>query len=236
MQYNGGLERLSLAQWQSGDAADCKSVYVGSIPACASSVSYLQFPWAPNLPAQAPSYSQWSAQALPQATALQQAWLNRPGALTAGLRNIGHVDLRVIRECPSLLTADEAWMLAHPVNTPIWLREIVMAINGEDVVFARSFTPLAASTGLWHSMRSLQTRPLADMLYHNREISRSGFFHSRLSPQQPMYHSARHALGAQCPPAGALLARCSVFRREQVPLLVAESFLPAFWDMAGDLS
>src|SRR5690606_24147569 len=26
-----------LAQWQSGYAADCKSVYVGSIPACASS-------------------------------------------------------------------------------------------------------------------------------------------------------------------------------------------------------
>ena len=28
-----------LAQWQSGYAADCKSVYVGSIPACASSNS-----------------------------------------------------------------------------------------------------------------------------------------------------------------------------------------------------
>ena len=27
-----------LAQWQSGYAADCKSVYVGSIPACASSI------------------------------------------------------------------------------------------------------------------------------------------------------------------------------------------------------
>ena len=27
-----------LAQWQSGHAADCKSVYVGSIPACASSI------------------------------------------------------------------------------------------------------------------------------------------------------------------------------------------------------
>ncbi|MFA5521969.1 MAG: chorismate lyase [Castellaniella sp.] len=187
------------------------------------------------MPAQAPSYSQWSAQALLQASALQQEWLNRPGALTAGLRDIGHVDLRVVRECPSLLTADEAWMLAHPVNTPIWLREIVMAIDGEDAVFARSFTPLAASTGLWRGMRSLQTRPLADMLYHDREISRSGFFHSRLSPQQPMYRSARHALGAQCPPAGALLARCSVFRREQAPLLVAESFLPAFWDMAGGL-
>ena len=27
-----------LAQWQSGYGADCKSVYVGSIPACASSI------------------------------------------------------------------------------------------------------------------------------------------------------------------------------------------------------
>src|SRR3546814_6752699 len=28
---------MPMAQWQSGYAADCKSVYVGSIPACASS-------------------------------------------------------------------------------------------------------------------------------------------------------------------------------------------------------
>src|SRR5690606_10073287 len=40
--YNGGLPKAvkkslsSAAQWQSGYAADCKSVYVGSIPACAS--------------------------------------------------------------------------------------------------------------------------------------------------------------------------------------------------------
>lgn len=30
------IAKWQTAQWQSGYAADCKSVYVGSIPACAS--------------------------------------------------------------------------------------------------------------------------------------------------------------------------------------------------------
>ncbi len=44
-----------LAQWQSGHAADCKSVYVGSIPACASSIfspsplHFVTHPYAPSI-------------------------------------------------------------------------------------------------------------------------------------------------------------------------------------------
>src|SRR3546814_4028269 len=61
-------------------------------------------------------------------------------------------------------------------------------------VFARSFTPLSASHGLWQGMRRLRTRPLADMLYNNPKIIRSPFYARRLSPQQPMYRSVRNAL------------------------------------------
>jgi hypothetical protein len=42
-----------LAQWQSGYAADCKSVYVGSIPACASSI-FSPFPPASRYPSLRP--------------------------------------------------------------------------------------------------------------------------------------------------------------------------------------
>ena len=38
-----------LAQWQSGYAADCKSVYVGSIPACASSIFSPSPPYFPRI-------------------------------------------------------------------------------------------------------------------------------------------------------------------------------------------
>ena len=124
-------------------------------------------------------------------------------------------------------------MLKRTPRTPIWSREIIMAINGTDSVFARSFTPLQASHGLWQGMRRLQTRPLADMLYHDAQITRSRFFACRLTDQQPLYRSARLFLGAACPPATKMLARCSVFWRLGQPLLVAECFLPDFWQLAA---
>src|SRR3546814_2775441 len=88
-------------------------------------------------------------------------------------------------------------MLQREARSPVWVREIIMSIDGVDSVFARSFTPLSASHGLWQGMRRLRTRPLADMLYNNPQIIRSPFFARRLSPQQPMYRSVRNALRSE---------------------------------------
>lgn len=185
-----------------------------------------------NLHTHPPSDSNWSIAAPTSSTPKEQYWLQRPGALTAGLRKLGHVDLRVVSEQKDTLPPAEAWMLQRPENSPIWVREIVMAIDGMDCVFARSFTPLSASLGLWQSMRQLQTRPLADILYNDPEITRSHFYTCRLTPDEPTFCSARLALGEPCPPADQLLARSSVFWRNGEPLLVAECFLPHFWDIA----
>lgn len=178
-------------------------------------------------------YSGWQPAPPPSLTSHQKFWLTRPGALTAGLRQLGHVDLRVVRERVDGLRPDEAWMIERAPRREIWLREICMAIDGTDSVFARSFTPLAASHALWQGMRRLRTRPLADMLYHDPQILRSPFFVCRLHRQHPLYRSMRLHLGEQCPPATDVLARCSTFHRLGQPLLVAEAFLPAFWDIAG---
>lgn len=124
-------------------------------------------------------------------------------------------------------------MLGKPQSSEIWLREICMAIDGTDSVFARSFTPLPASHALWQGMRRLRTRPLADMLYHDPQILRSRFFACRLHRQHPLYRAMQKHLGAACPAAPAILARCSVFWRLGQPLLVAEAFLPEFWEIAG---
>ncbi|HZH55749.1 chorismate lyase [Yanghanlia caeni] len=178
-------------------------------------------------------HSGWLSAPPPSLTSHQKFWLLRPGALTGGLRQLGSVDLRVMREKVAGLHADEAWMLARPAHSPIWLREICMAIDGIDSVYARSFTPLAASHALWQGMRRLRTRPLADMLYHDPQITRSRFFVCRLHRQHPLYRSMQLQLGPGCPPAQSVLARCSVFWRLNEPLLVAEAFLPAFWRIAG---
>ncbi len=113
-----------------------------------------------------PPNCDWHPEPSPSFTQHQKYWLFRPGALTAGLRRLGDVRLRVAAEYASGLAPSEAWMLARRVHSPVWVREIIMAIDGVDSVFARSFTPLRASHGWWQGMRRLRTRPLADMPVH----------------------------------------------------------------------
>lgn len=179
-----------------------------------------------------PAHSFWSFSAPPSAGDLEQYWLLRPGALTAGLRKLGDVKLRVVTEHKEHLTPAEAWMLQRPAGAAIWVREIIMAINGHDSVFARSFTPLDASTNQWKGIRQLQTRPLADMLYHDPDIARSRFVTCQLTHEEPIARSLQAALGVQANDNPAIFARASAFYRDAQPLLVAECFLPAFWGMA----
>jgi len=179
-----------------------------------------------------PPDGRWTATPRPSLTPLQKYWLLRPGALTMGLRAQGKMTLSVLRETVGSLTAQERWMLHQPVGSAIWIREIVMAVDGVDSVFARSFTPLRDAHGLWQGIRSLRTRPLADMLYHDPRILRSPFCVARLGRQDPAYQALRHNLPGSRPPAHAVWARCSVFSRQTRPLLVMECFLPAFWGFA----
>ena len=176
----------------------------------------------------------WHDAAFPSLTPLQKHWLLRPGALTAGLRQLGRLELRVIREYGCGAPADEASALQLPVRSPVWVREIVMSLDGTDAVAARSLTPLAASHSVWQGIRRLRSRPLADMLYHDRTITRSPFAISRLRSPTAFQSALRLQQHTQLMPA-ELLARRSVFWRYGLPLMVAECFLPAFWKMATKL-
>lgn len=175
----------------------------------------------------------WHAFAPPSLTLQQKYWLRRPGALTAGLRQLGHVSLTVIGEYSAGLPDKEAWMLGLVSGTSLHVREIMMSIDGTNSVVARSFTPRDASFSWWRGMRALNRRPLADMLYHNAQITRSRFFVCRVRHGQPLYGAVRRALPGRAPAARDLLARCSVFWRHGTPLLVAECFLPEFWPLAA---
>jgi len=167
----------------------------------------------------------WRLAMLPSLSCLQKYWLLRPGALTTGLRQLGALRLQVLNEYVQGAPTDEALAMGISRHSPAWVREVLMSLNGVDCVVARSLTPLAASHGAWQSMRRLKTRPLADILYHDRHVRRSAFACRRLSRNVPLYGVA----SAQCVESGALWARRSVFWRHGQPLLVAECFLPAFW-------
>lgn len=178
----------------------------------------------------------WQSRVRASLSPLQKHWLQRPGALTNGLRALGTVHLDVVREYGSGLDEQEAWMLHRRAPTPAWVREVRMSVDGVLCVIARSFTPICDSHGLWQGVRSLRQRPLADMLYNDAQIQRSGFLNCRLRRQMPLYRTVKRAYLQHAdliaPPAPAVLARCSVFWRLDSPLLVAESFTPEFWQIA----
>lgn len=169
----------------------------------------------------------WHPQVAPSLTPSHKYWLMRPGALTGGLRQLGTMKLRVLNEYAQGAPLDEARAMGLPVMSPVWVREVVMSVDGVDCVVARSLTPLLASHGVWQGMRRLLTRPLADMLYHDPAIERSPFVCRRLASPVPFYATAS-AVQADAD-KGPLWARRSTFWRYGQPLLVAECFLPGFW-------
>jgi len=178
----------------------------------------------------------WQAEPAASAPLLVKRWLSRPGALTAGLRALGTFRLRVLAEYAQGVPPDEAHGMGLRPGAPVWVREIIMSIDGVDAVMARSLTPLTASHSVWQGMRRLRTRPLADMLYHDSGIRRSAFACSRVGRGIALHKpacAAGAAGAADCGGRSLLWARRSVFWREGQPLLVAECFLPGFWALAS---
>lgn len=140
----------------------------------------------------------------------------------------------------------------------VWTREVLLSVGGVPCVAAHSVTPVAHSHGVWKAMRTLRTRPLADLLYHDRAVRRSPLVSRRLA--------ARRAFSATDPLAGLpygagvdpgavgavgdaddaghageshrtlsrrypVVARRSLFERRGAPLLITECFLPALWHL-----
>jgi chorismate--pyruvate lyase len=177
----------------------------------------------------------WYPSLRPALSLTQKQWLSRQGALTHALRALGSLTLDVLTEYPAGACVDEAHRLGLCLRTPVWVREIVINIDGKQCIAARSVTSLGASHSVWQGMRRLRSRPLADILYDDATIVRSNFEVARLNKRTALYRTVQ---SIKCdvqpsyrPITTILLARRSVFWRKGSPLLVAECFLPEFWSL-----
>ena len=169
----------------------------------------------------------WRVERRPSTTFDQKDWLTRGGSLTAHLRGLGDVRVRVTREAVDRAWPDECTALRLAPRTRVWVREVVLEVDGVPFVAAHSIAPLAASRGVWQAMRRLRTRPLAELLYADSTVARSVLVSTRLAPRHPLSVLARREIAGRAP--RALLARRSVFVRHGAPLMVTECMLPALW-------
>lgn len=177
---------------------------------------------------------QWRTGVNPLTSEVQQRWLARAGALTEGLRALGRLELEVLRETVTLASPDECWAMNLPTSQRLHIREVCMHVDQTPCVVARSLLTHQGYSGAWQTVRRLGKRPLADLLYRDRSVTRSHFETARVDRFHPLGTVAARALNTTTPditpswqpPAWA---RRSVFWRKSEPLLVSECFLPAFW-------
>jgi chorismate--pyruvate lyase len=175
----------------------------------------------------------WRVAPLPGFSSAQKDWLTRGGSLTAHLRTLGAVVVRVTREAVALPWADEHAALRIAPREPVWVREVVLSVDGIPFVAAHSIAPLAASVGVWQAIRRLRTRPLAELLYSDSSVARSSLVSRRLTARHALYRLAAREIAAT--PPHALVARRSVFERFGAPLMVTECMLPALWHHLTDV-
>ncbi|HKT99788.1 MAG TPA: chorismate lyase [Paraburkholderia sp.] len=169
----------------------------------------------------------WRVAPLAAFSADQKDWLTRGGSLTAHLRALGHVVVRVTREAVDMPWPDECAALGFAPRERAWVREIVLEVDGVPFVAAHSVTPVVASHGIWQAMRRLRTRPLAELLYTDSGVARSALVSRRVCARHPLHALAARETQEHVP--HAFVARRSVFERHAAPLLVTECMLPALW-------
>ncbi len=175
-----------------------------------------------------PANSQWRIAPRAIFSSTQKDWLSRGGSLTQHLTALGQFDVLLIREAVELGRADESACLGVNARTLLWVREVLLRVNGTPFVAARSVVPLAASRGVWRALRGLHTQSLSTLLYQDKSITRSVLASRRISRCHPLYRLACMG-GAKASKTSTLAARRSIFVRKGVPLLVTECLLDTLW-------
>lgn len=157
---------------------------------------------------------QWRALERLTVPPLLRDWLSDPGSLTARLRHHGSFRVAPGASWIGPPTADERTLLGHTGRRFALIREVMLLLDEEPVVEARSVLPLTSLRNGNRSLASMGSRSLGSELYHHPVACRDRVW-------------ARYGLT----PAGRgpCWGRQSRFLKRGRPLLVAEYFLPALW-------
>jgi len=154
-----------------------------------------------------------------------RTWLTCAGSLTARIvarSNRFRVDRRFQGSRPPAL--DEAYLIGLGGKQFAHVREVVLLADEVPVVFAHSVAVPRDLKGIWHSVGTLGTRPLAAALFANPQVKRFPLEYRRIDNRHYLHERVRKA-GLN--PPRILWARRSLFHLHGRPLLVTEVFLPA---------
>lgn len=164
-----------------------------------------------------------------------RAWLRAPGSLSQRLARHGCFEVELLRQATAKLRAPERRQLGSPRRGCTLVREVVLRVDGQPLVWARSSLHKSGLAGPWKALKGLGQKPLATLLYTDPRVSRSLLQPRRLAVQgatrRQMQRQWQQATGS-APPRAMLWSRHSVFRRQGALLRVMELFHPAVAGLA----
>jgi len=164
----------------------------------------------------------WHSEAPALRSALQSL-LVEPGSFTAALRaRVGDIDVRPLSEGWSTVRGEEALALQLMGVRQAYVREVLLAGEQQQWVFARSVIPAASLRGPNRELTKLGKQALGSLLFAG-EGRRVSLEFCRLTARQPLAARLRtHGILF----SQGLPARRSLFLYRQAPLLVQEVLLP----------
>ena len=150
-------------------------------------------------------------------------WLRATGSLTARLRQHGAVKVQVLSQGTQRLTRPERQALKRVSGH---VREVLLWVDNEPAVWARSATSQRALRGPWKALKGLGTRPLAELLFSHQRVMRGPLVRHPWHSGGPEH---LHMQRAWPTPKRRMprWARASVFQHHGQGLRVMESLAPA---------
>jgi chorismate--pyruvate lyase len=147
------------------------------------------------------------------------------GSLTARIKTYSK-RFKVVRcfQGSSSAGIDELTLMGLRLREHAHVREVLLLANEVPVVFAHSVVRSRDMKGPWQSVGILGTRPLAEALFANPQVSRMEIEYRQIDDRHYLYNKMRK-LDLDLPKR--LWARRSLFILSECPLLVTEVFLPS---------
>lgn len=139
-------------------------------------------------------------------------WLTARGSLTRKLSQAAQqsITVQVLSQGVGQVSRAEARWLQQS-HGRVSVRHVMLCVNGEPWVFARSLLPLSQPHPLYRAWQGLGRQALGHVLFNLPSVTRGALYHCR--PAQL--------------PITSLWGRASCFSYHDAPLLVCEHFLPA---------
>jgi len=151
-------------------------------------------------------------------------WVRDPASLTHRLRARGAFSVLPLEQSIQPPRPDERRLLGQQPRQWALIREVLLQLDGRPVVYARSVLPLSSLRGGNRRLAHMTRRSLGAELFRAPAAKRRAVWLARVPGD---------ALPAETRATGPVWGRQSLFLKRHAPLLVAEFFLPALWDVGG---